>query len=510
MNFSNQFTENLPSDVVTENYVRLVQNCCFSYVEPTKTKFPKLIHYSNDVLKILGLNNDVVDSKSFLEIFSGNQVHKTSRPYAMAYAGHQFGQWAGQLGDGRAIGLGELNNFQVQLKGAGKTPYSRNADGLAVLRSSIREHLCSEAMHYLGIPTTRSLSIIQTGDLVLRDMMYDGNPKYEKGAVVCRVAPSFIRFGNFELLSAQNDIENLRKLIDYSIQHYYPELLNSTHKYIDFFRLVVQKTRELVLDWQRVGFVHGVMNTDNMSIHGITIDYGPYGWVDDYDTNWTPNTTDAHGKRYCYGNQPSVALWNLFQLANSIYPLVNEAKPFEEILQEYSIQFEVEYTKMMLHKLGLFNSNDEKIIQQLLINFEEAPVDMTIFFRELGQISKTNSIEKSYTIIESSFYDKTNKSTEDKWLYWIEMYHNLLKQEVFSDDDKMDKMNLLNPKYVFRNYIAQLVIEDADKGNYQLLNEVFEMLKFPYSDQPKFDKWYAKRPDWAKNKVGCSMLSCSS
>ena len=264
------------------------------------------------------------------------------QPYAANYGGHQFGHWAGQLGDGRAITLGETINaagerWELQLKGAGPTPYSRSADGRAVLRSSIREFLCSEAMHHLGVPTTRALSLVATGEAVVRDMFYDGHPKPEPGAIVCRVAPSFIRFGNFELPASRGDNALLRQLADFCIRRDFPELRGRRRAAL---RRVVRRRsasapRVMVAHWMRVGFVHGVMNTDNMSILGLTIDYGPYGWVDNYDLDWTPNTTDAHGRRYRFGWQPKIAHWNLARLAQALSPLFTSVEPLQAGLQRY-------------------------------------------------------------------------------------------------------------------------------------------------------------------------------
>jgi len=282
----------------------------------------------------LGFSNQDIQSNQFLEVMTGNSIIENSKPFAMCYAGHQFGNWAGQLGDGRAINLGEIKNWALQLKGAGPTPYSRTADGLAVLRSSIREYLCSEAMHHLGVPTTRALSLSLTGDQVLRDVLYDGNPAYEKGAIVSRVAKTFLRFGNFELFAARNDLKNLKILADYTIKSHFSHLGNPCKEvYLKFFQEITNKTLEMIIHWQRVGFVHGVMNTDNMSILGLTIDYGPYGWLEGFDFGWTPNTTDKQHKRYRFGNQPTIGLWNLYQLANALYPLIDEATPLEEILE---------------------------------------------------------------------------------------------------------------------------------------------------------------------------------
>ena len=281
LNIKNNFTKELPSDPILENSRRQVIEAVFSYVNPKKTKDPKVIHTSIKMANQLGLSADDLTSEFFKDIVTCNKIYPNTKPYAMCYAGHQFGQWAGQLGDGRAINLFEVEhnnkNWKVQLKGAGETPYSRSADGLAVLRSSIREYLCAEAMFHLSVPTTRSFSLSLTGDHVLRDVMYNGNPAYEKGAIVSRISPSFLRFGNFEIFAARNDVKNLKILTDYTIRHHFSHLGNpSKETYVIFFKEVSERTLDMIIHWQRVGFVHGVMNTDNMSILGLTIDYGPY------------------------------------------------------------------------------------------------------------------------------------------------------------------------------------------------------------------------------------------
>ena len=521
MNFTikNRFTTELPADLEESNETRQVYNACFSYVIPRIPSNPKCIHVSTETAKMIGISEEETQSDDFTAVFSGKKVLDDTKPFAMCYAGHQFGNWAGQLGDGRAINLTEIEYqkqfYTLQLKGAGKTPYSRNADGLAVLRSSIREHLCSEAMHYLGVPTTRSLSLILTGDEVLRDVMYNGNPAYEKGAVVCRVAPSFIRFGSFEIFAARDDIKNLQLLADFTIKHYYPTIVSEgKEKYLEFFKTVANKTRKMIVDWQRVGYVHGVMNTDNMSIHGITIDYGPYGWLEDFNLNWTPNTTDIQHKRYRYGNQPEIALWNLYQLANALYPLIEETSGLEAILNSYAIDFEKEYSEMMRNKIGieLHNLDDAAVVNQLVENLQLSETDMTIFFRNLGNVSKNDSVEMAFEKIKDAFYktDEIKEHILDTWLFWLTQYINRLNKEMASDDERKSKMNATNPKYVLRNYIAQLTIEAAEKEDYSLLNEMHLLLKKPYDEQPEFEKWFAKRPDWAREKVGSSMLSCSS
>lgn len=465
--------------------------------------------------KALGFSDNDVQSKEFLEVVTGNALFKNSKPYAMCYAGHQFGNWAGQLGDGRAINLGEINDWTLQLKGAGPTPYSRSADGLAVLRSSIREYLCSEAMHHLGVPTTRAMTLSLTGDQVQRDIMYDGNPALEKGAIVTRVAKSFLRFGNFEIFTARNDLKNLKILTDYTINTHFHSLGKPSKKtYIQFFQEVSSKTLDLMIHWQRVGFVHGVMNTDNMSILGLTIDYGPYGWLEGFDPEWTPNTTDRQHKRYRFGNQATIGLWNLYQLANALYPLIQEVSPLEVILTNYQQEFEKKYTNMMREKLGLTTQQDQdiKLIDSLEKNLQAIETDMTIFFRKLSAFDRKYP-ENGIEIIREAFYESNELNEEfleNIWGAWFVNYAKRLNEETTPSDQRKESMNNTNPKYVLRNYMAQLAIEKATKEDYSLIEELHQLLKNPYSEQPDFEHWFVKRPEWARHKIGCSMLSCSS
>lgn len=514
------FNNELPADKNTSNTRRQVYEACYSYVSPRIPGDPLLIHASDIMLDEIGLSKDDASSTEFLEIFSGAKVLEGTSPYAMCYSGHQFGQWAGQLGDGRAINLFEVKNnsnrWTLQLKGAGETPYSRSADGLAVLRSSIREHLCSEAMFHLGIPSTRSLSLVLTGDQVLRDMMYDGNADYEKGAVVCRVAPSFLRFGSYQTFMARDDLSNLRTLVNYTIKYHYSHISGETKEsYLQFFQEVVDATLDMVIHWQRVGFVHGVMNTDNMSILGLTIDYGPYGWLEGYDPNWTPNTTDSHSKRYRYGNQGSMALWNLVQLANALYPLIEDVAALEHILRSYQSNYPKKYFGMMGEKLGIKTSSQEDInlIQELEKNLQIIETDMTIFFRLLSDIDPSLKSEVSaFHHLSRSFYytDQLTDKVKQIWTNWIEKYYIRVNMESNNHDDRKQLMDRVNPKYILRNYMAQLAIDKANAGDYGLIDDLYQMLKNPYSEQPNNEKWFAKRPEWARNKVGCSMLSCSS
>lgn len=514
LNLNDTFTRELPADPIAENRVRQVSNAAFSYVAPKKPGAPALVHASPQMLEAVGLTEEDARSDEFLKIFSGAAIYPETNPYAMNYAGHQFGNWAGQLGDGRAINLFEVNHdgrqWALQLKGAGKTPYSRGADGLAVLRSSIREYLCSEAMFHLGVPTTRALSLILTGDQVVRDMFYDGNPELEKGAIVCRVAPTFVRFGNFQIFAWQQDFENLKKLADYTITNFYTHLgAPSKEVYIEFFREVCERTLKLMIEWERVGFVHGVMNTDNMSVLGLTIDYGPYGWLEDYDPNWTPNTTDAGQKRYRYGNQAAIGVWNLMQLGNALYPLIEDAAPLEAILENYQTSYLPKHVRMMSGKLGLRADADADFIIELENLLYKSEMDMTLFFRRLNEFDE-NAPQEFWSQLEKSSYSKDLEKFKPQWTEFLNDYAELLIREKSEKAERAERLNRTNPKYVLRNYMAQIAIDRADAGDYSIVDELFTLLLKPYDEQPESEKWFAKRPDWAKTKAGCSMLSCSS
>jgi uncharacterized protein YdiU (UPF0061 family) len=516
LSIKNTFTTELPADINKENTRRQVENAVFSYVSPKKTAKPTILHVSQEMASELHISEKETKSEFFKNIVTGNEVYPNTTPYAMCYAGHQFGNWAGQLGDGRAINLFEVEhqnkNWKVQLKGAGETPYSRTADGLAVLRSSVREYLCSEAMFHLGVPTTRALSLSLSGDAVLRDILYDGHPEFEKGAIVSRVSPSFLRFGSFEIFTARADLKNLKVLVDYTIKHHFSHLGEpSKENYIAFFKEVTARTLKMIIDWQRVGFVHGVMNTDNMSILGLTIDFGPYGWLEGFDFGWTPNTTDNQHKRYRYGNQPNMGLWNLYQLANALYPIIEEVAPLEAILKQYTTDFEQQSLVMMKSKLGLFSDvdNDASFLQELEDNLQLVETDMTIFFRNLSNFTDEKT---GFEVVKKAFYnfDALTKEMKNKWEFWFLNYEVRLQHETITSEERKEKMDAVNPKYVLRNYMSQMAIDEADKGNYTLIDELFQLLKKPYSAQPENEKWFAKRPEWARNKVGCSMLSCSS
>ena len=501
--FENTFVHELPGDPVLVNMPRQVANACYTRVAPTAVAAPRLLAWSDAMGELLGLARP---SPLGLEVLAGNRVLAGMEPYAARYGGHQFGHWAGQLGDGRAITLAELiaadgSRQELQLKGAGKTPYSRTADGRAVLRSSLREFACSEAMFHLGVPTTRALSLVGTGEEVIRDMFYDGHPRAEPGAIVCRVAPSFVRFGNFQILAANNELEALKRLADYVIRHHYPG-----HSYASWYQELCRRTAALMIDWMRLGFVHGVMNTDNMSILGLTIDYGPYGWLEGYDPMWTPNTTDAQGRRYCYGNQPAIAQWNLARLAEALLPLL-EREALEEGLSRYAEAFNDGWRRALAAKLGLASAqtDDEELARELLVALTETETDFTLFFRRLAAVPLEGSDEALLAPLAPAFYDAP--AAHERLAAWLRRYVARARAE---GPDRPQRMASVNPKYVFRNYLAQQAIDALEAGDAGPLERLMRVLRRPYDEQPESEEFAARRPEWARSKPGCSALSCSS
>lgn len=525
--FDNRFVRELPADPDESVRPRHVLKSCYSRVKPTPVAAPKLIAHATEVAEILGLSDEQCASPEFAQVFGGNRVLEGMDPFAMCYGGHQFGNWAGQLGDGRAINLGQVERpggarWTLQLKGAGPTPYSRNADGLAVMRSSVREFLCSEAMHHLGVPTTRALSLVATGEEVERDMFYDGHPKMEPGAVVCRVSRSFVRFGSFEIHASRRDEELLRALADHVIRFDYPELLPDSptaqigvDTYVAWFHAVARRTAELMVHWQRVGFVHGVMNTDNMSILGETIDYGPYGWLEDFDPAWTPNTTDAQGRRYRFGSQGEIAYWNLSRLASALVPLVGDVAPLQQAIEEYPRVYWSRWETMMVQKLGLASyevSSDEPLLRDLIECLQLAETDMTIFYRQLALVDLDGMGETLPDELQLAFYDEAgpDAAAREKWMAWLTRYRERVASEGVEPAERARRMNAVNPRYVLRNSMAQLAIDKAEQGDGSLVMELLDLLRRPYDEQPERAEWYAKRPEWARTRPGCSMLSCSS
>ena len=534
LHFDNAFMRELPGDPELGSRVRQVHGAAWSRVAPTPVASPRLVAHAAEVAGMLGLGDGEVAQPEFARVFGGNALVSGMEPWAANYGGHQFGHWAGQLGDGRAISLGEAitvdgTRLELQLKGAGPTPYSRSADGRAVLRSSIREFLCSEAMHHLGVPTTRALSLVATGDAVVRDMFYDGHPEAEPGAIVCRVAPSFIRFGTFELPASRGDVALLRALAEFCIWRDFPWLLAGEGAarplaelraagvfdealFARWFHEVCVRTAVLVGHWMRVGFVHGVLNTDNMSILGLTIDYGPYGWIDDYDPDWTPNTTDAQNRRYRFGWQPRVAHWNLSRLAGALSPLFAGAEPLQAGLDAYAACWAECERDNACAKLGLEDCNDGdlELMRGLQALMQRAGADMTAFFRALAEVDVAADAP-SLDPLRAAFYDAARLADHAGALEdWLARYAARCRASGLPPEARVARMHAASPRYVPRNYLVQTVIDRAEAGDEAGIGELLDVLRDPYGEQPGRGAWAGLRPDWAVDRAGCSMLSCSS
>ncbi|WMJ74704.1 YdiU family protein [Cytophagaceae bacterium ABcell3] len=510
--YKNEFVNLFPGDESGDLRPRQTPGVFYSKVRPTPVKKPELIAWSDDLANVLEMEKP---SHEDIQILGGNLVTPSMSPYAACYAGHQFGHWAGQLGDGRAITLGEWETskgetYELQLKGAGPTPYSRRADGRAVLRSSVREYLISEAMHYLGVPTTRALSLVSTGEQVLRDMFYDGRAAYEPGAVVMRVAPSFLRFGNFEMLAAREDRSLLKKLINFTIDNYYPHI-TGTDKIAQWFGEVVERTASLMVEWLRVGFVHGVMNTDNMSILGLTIDYGPYSFLDNYDLDFTPNTTDLPGRRYAFGKQAFVGQWNLGCLGGALTPICTETSELIKIIEGYENIFYEKFYQMMGDKLGLdqVKSDDKELIHLVEKVLQDIQPDMTMFYQLLADVSlETNDEGAVVSHFESCLYKPLSSEQSSKLTELLHLYIKRIKANQISREESVKRMRAANPRFILRNYLLHQAIEELEEGKNDLFRKLEKAIKQPYSTE--YDEFFVKRPAWADEKAGCSMLSCSS
>lgn len=493
-----------------DNYVRrFIKGVIFSHVNPTPLSNPKLVSFSEDALKnILDLDPSIVKNQEFIEFVTGNILIASSTPLAHRYGGHQFGVWASQLGDGRAILLGEYINrkgerWELQLKGSGKTPYSRDGDGRAVLRSSIREFLCSEAMHYLGIPTTRAGTITVSDDMVVRDPLYDGHPQLEPAAVVLRLAPSWFRIGSLEILSKYGEIEMLKDLLTFIVQEHFPEIEKDDNMIPNLLQKIFRLSCDLVVKWQSVGFTHGVLNTDNMSLIGLTIDYGPFGFMEDYDMMYVPNHSDSEA-RYCYGRQTQIILLNLLMLTKAVSPLLTQEQ-LEMIAK--MLQSEAKYTddkiiQLFSSKLG-FDDSQPHLIEILLAMFRETKADFTMVFRELSETPLP-----SLTKPASKLWALRVLSKHKDYHSFVEKYKEELIKSGISDSSRMEKMCQINPCYVLRNWIGQQVIDRASSGDYSEVNALLKILKNPFSRQDEAErKGYADTPpSWSKSLC----LSCSS
>ncbi|RUM69317.1 MAG: YdiU family protein [Sulfurovum sp.] len=469
---------------LTNPYLEL-PSLCYDRVKPTPLKKPFLIHANQEVADMLGI--DISEREALTQFVNGELKLEGSDNFAMCYAGHQFGHFVPRLGDGRAINIGTLNGLHMQLKGAGQTLYSRSGDGRAVLRSSIREYLMSEAMHGLGIETTRALAIIGSEHSVYRQ-------RWEKGSIVLRVSPSWVRFGTFEYFAHSQNHKELEALADYAINECYPHLNNENDKYLHFFTEIMGKTARLMAEWQAVGFNHGVMNTDNMSVLGITIDYGPYAFLDDYDSNFICNHTDQNG-RYSFGNQPRIGEWNLRALALALEPLVRKER-LEKILEHYGRLYSRHFLYLMGRKLGLDEVSDEDFdfIRQMLGMLQSLHVDYTLFFRTLSHYDGDRKALLKLGLLHTPMNE------------WLDEYDEYLSDNKTNQTKRQENMLEVNPKYVLKNYMLQEAIEQAESGEFSLLHDLFTIAQNPYAEHKGLERWAKATPDEFKNQK----LSCSS
>ncbi|KAK1356133.1 Selenoprotein O [Heracleum sosnowskyi] len=513
-NWDHSFVRELPGDPRTDIIPREVLHACYTKVSPSvEVENPELVAWSESVAELLDLDPGEFQRPDFALKFSGASPLAGGMPYAQCYGGHQFGMWAGQLGDGRAITLGEVLNSKSE--------------------SSIREFLCSEAMKSLGIPTTRALCLVTTGKYVSRDMFYDGNPKDEPGAVVCRVAQSFLRFGSFQLHASRGkeDLDIVRTLADYTIRHHFPHIENmskseslsfstgkednavvdlTSNKYAAWTVEVAERTASLVASWQGVGFTHGVLNTDNMSVLGLTIDYGPFGFLDAFDPSYTPNTTDLPGRRYCFANQPDIGLWNIAQFASTISAahLIND-KEANYAMERYGTKFMDEYQAIMTRKLGLPKYN-KQLISKLLNNMAVDKVDYTNFFRILSNIKADLNIPEEELLVPlKAVLLDIGKERKEAWTSWVQTYIQELVESGISDEQRKASMNSINPKYVLRNYLCQSAIDVAESGDFGEVRRLLKVMERPFDEQPGMEKYARLPPAWAY-RPGVCMLSCSS
>ncbi|WP_455378045.1 protein adenylyltransferase SelO [Petrachloros mirabilis] len=478
------------------SYARLPETF-YAKLNPTPFEtLPFLVHANPAAAELIDLDPGQFSRPEAAGVFGGSLLVPGMEPLAMIYSGHQFGVYVPQLGDGRAILLGEARNergekWDLHLKGAGMTPFSRDGDGRAVLRSTIREYLCCAAMEGLGIPTTQALCIVGSEDKVYRE-------RIETGATLVRMAPSHVRFGTFEIFYYRNQHEHLKALADYVIEQHFPHLQGASDKYSRFFAEVVERTAKLIARWQAVGWAHGVMNTDNMSILGLTLDYGPYGFMDDYDAGFICNHSDHNG-RYAFNQQPYIGLWNLSCLAQALLPLV-ERDAVKSALDSYTLLFDREYQSLMRKKLGLSESRagDDKLVGEFLNLMQDSRTDYTIVFRELGTFSTEPTAENEK--IREHF---TNRERFDEW---ARLYRDRLRNEHGRDSERLTQMNAVNPKYVLRNYLAQSAIEKAQEKDFSEIDRLFKLLQDPFTDQPGMDSYAATPPNWGKHIA----VSCSS
>jgi uncharacterized protein YdiU (UPF0061 family) len=484
-------------------YARLPE-AFYAKLSPTPFEQPPyLVSFNPAAAALIDLDPAEAERPEFIGVFGGSLLVPGMEPLAMLYSGHQFGVYVPQLGDGRAVLLGEVRNergekWDLHLKGAGQTPFSRDGDGRKVLRSAIREYLCSEAMHGLGIPTTRALCVVGSDDKVYREQV-------ETAAMLLRIAPSHVRFGTFEVFDYRRQHEHLKLLADYMIEQHFPHLRRADDRYARLFHEVVTGTAQLIAKWQAVGFAHGVMNTDNMSILGLTLDYGPFGFMDDYDPGFICNHSDHNG-RYAFDRQPSIGLWNLSCLAQALLPLAPK-EALKAALESYEPTLNRLYLDLMRAKLGLeqSRSEDEALIHDLLALMQAGRVDYTTCFRALGgfvtlSLDGRGKGEGDNAMVRELFVDR------DAFDAWARRYAARLREEGSRDEERQRRMNRINPRYVLRNYLAQQAIEQAQQKDFSEIDRLLNLLRDPFTDQPGMEAYAAAPPDWGKRLI----VSCSS
>jgi uncharacterized protein YdiU (UPF0061 family) len=479
----------------------------YTKLAPTPLAEPYLVGFSAAAGELIGLDPDEARRPEFIAALAGNRTPAGTDPLAAVYSGHQFGVYVPQLGDGRAILLGAVSGtdgraWELQLKGAGKTPYSRMADGRAVLRSSIREFLCSEAMHGLGIPTTRALAVVGADEPVFREMV-------ETAAVVTRMSPSFVRFGSFEFFywrgHEREAHEDLRVLADYMIDTFYPACRDEPQPYLALLAEVTRRTARLIAQWQGVGFCHGVMNSDNMSILGLTIDYGPFQFMDGFNAAHICNHSDEHG-RYAYNMQPQIGHWNLYCLAQALIPLTADVEATQAVLDTYKHEFARAMDELFHAKLGLTTARDgdDDLIERLIVALDQGRVDWTIFWRVLSRLRVDAKKPQDDAPVRDLFVDRAAFDA------WAIDYRARLRSEAGIDRERAARMNRVNPKYVLRNHLAEVAIRKArgDEGarDFGEVDRLLRLLQRPFDEKPEFESYAAAPPDWAGNLH----LSCSS
>lgn len=453
----------------------------------------RLVTASAGAASLLDIDPAWLATDEAVEIFSGHHVPDKAQPLSMVYAGHQFGGYSPQLGDGRGILLGQVRNskgelWDIHTKGSGKTPFSRFGDGRAVLRSCIREYLASEALHHLGIPTTRALCVLESSEPVQRETV-------ERAALLVRLARSHIRFGHFEYFAHSKQPEALQQLADYVIDVHFPDLRDTDQPYDALLLRIAGETGAMIAHWQAYGFAHGVMNTDNMSVLGETFDYGPYGFMEGFDPDYICNHSDEGG-RYAFNQQPSIGFWNLRALAYAMADLLS-AEMTEQLLEVYQTRFFEDYDRLMNKKLGLKvqMEGDRQLMGDLLGLLQKHKIDYSIFFRRLCEFRQADDENALYAPEEAKadFRD------------WAAAYKARLAQENSVDEDRSAEMKRANPKYILRNYLAQQAIEKAEQGDASEVEKLIDILSRPYDEQPEHESYASEPPEWGKKlEISCS------